>query len=455
MTKGDIRRRRRLVLRVLLCSFFLLMGVSIKFALGALREPPRPAEIREPHLRVEVARIQPEDVQVEIAGYGEARALDVVTISPKVAGEIIDVHARLEVGEVVAEGDLLFRIDSRDYEAARAQAQAQVDRITSMLTLLRQQFEIDRERLETYRRTRDIALEEFERDKRLYEEEDVGSQSIVNLSEINYRKALDAFEQVDQAITLYPLRIREAEHGLEAATAALELAQLSFERTEVRAPFTGRVKQVQLKVGQNVAPGAPVLTLANDTVLEISVPLDSRDARSWLMFQDPAPASGDTANWFGALEPVSCRIRWTEDPDDHVWTGVLDRVERFDPMTRTVSVAVRVAADTRRAEGDGLPLVEGMFCEVAIPGNTLRQVYRLPRWAVTFSGHAYVAENGLLRRRDVVVARNQGEEALVSEGLRPGELVIVTRLLNPIPGMRLEYEAPDGETPPRETEAAS
>lgn len=455
MTTGETSRRHRLLLRILLCSFFILAGMGVKLALGALREPPRPADLGPSRLRVEVKRVQPEDVQVVIPGYGEARALDVVTISPKIAGEILEVHPRLDVGEVIPEGELLFRIDARDYEASRDQAQAQVDRLKNMITLLRQQYELDTNRLETVRRTRDIALEEFERDKRLYEEEDVGSGSMVNLSEINYRKAQDAFDQVDQAIKLYPLRIREAEHGLEAAEAALELVQLSVERTEVRAPFTARIKQVQIEVGQNVAPGVPAVVLADDSALEISVPLDSRDAREWLPFRDGASTAAESANWFGPLEPVPCQIKWTEDPGDHVWTGVLDRVERFDPMTRTVTVAVRITADTRRAQGDGIPLVEGMFCEVAIPGKTMRQVYRLPRWAVSFEGDAYVAEGELLRRREVTVLRNQGEETFVSEGLRPGDLVIVTRLVNPVPGMRLDFEVPETEATAGGTEAAS
>ncbi|MBP8130267.1 MAG: biotin/lipoyl-binding protein [Candidatus Hydrogenedentes bacterium] len=455
MATGKARRPHRLVLRVVLCSFFILAGVGIKLFLDTLREPPQVAQIVEPRLRVEVARVEPEDVRVEITGYGEVRALDVVTITSKVAGEILEVYPRLEVGEVIPEGELLFRIDSRDYQAARAQAQAQVDRLNNMITLLRQQFEIDTGRLETYRRTRDIALEEFERDRRLYEEEDVGSGSLVNLSEINYRKAQDAFEQVDEAVTLYPLRIREAEHGLEAAKAALELAELSLGRTEVRAPFTARIKQVQIEAGQNVAPGVPALVLANDSVLEISVPLDSRDARTWLLFRDAAADVAEPANWFGALEPVSCQVIWTEDPGNHVWTGALDRVERFDPMTRTLTVAVRIDSATHPAEGDGLPLVEGMFCQVTIPGKTMRQVYRLPRWAVSFEGEVYVAEGDLLQRRAVMVLRSQGEEAFVSEGLQPGDLVIVTRLLNPLPGMRVDIAAPAPEASTGKTERAS
>ena len=91
-----------------------------------------------------------------------------------------------------------------------------------------------------------------------------------------------------------------------------------------------------------------------------------------------------------------------------------------------------------------------MFCEVAIPGQTMEGVFRLPRWAVTFEDEAFVAVDDdqgrpRLEKRSVVVARRQGEEVFVSDGLRPGDHVLVTRLANPVPGLLLECSriAPD------------
>lgn len=443
MHEGDMPRLRKVILRSLLCLSIILVGVAVKVILTVLREPPKQAVISEMRLSVEVVPAHPEDVPVTISGYGEARALNVVSITPKVAGEIVTLHPRLETGEVIPSGDLLFRIDQRDYRAAVAQAQAQVDRLTNAIALLTKQFQIDTGRLETARRTRDLALEEFNRDKKLYEEEDVGSETTVNYSEINYRKALDVFEQADEGITLYPMRIKEAEIGLEAAKAALEMATLSLERTEAYAPFNARVKHVQLETGQAVAPGMPVLTLADDSMLELSVPLDSNDARTWLPFKSgpSVPAIAD-ANWFGELEPVACKIRWTEDPEKHIWCGVLNRVERFDQMTRTVSVAVRVDNETGTTDEQGLPLVEGMFCQVDISGRAMQQVYRLPRWSVSFEGIVNVAEGNRLQRRQVEVLRNEGDDVYVSGGLNPDDLIILTRLVNPLPGTFVDFTPP-------------
>ncbi len=78
----------------------------------------------------------------------------------------------------------------------------------------------------------------------------------------------------------------------------------------------------------------------------------------------------------------------------------------------------------------------------------MRQVYRLPRWVVTYEGQVYVSQNKRLHIRDVEVIRTQGEETFVRGGLAPGDIVITTRLINPLPNTRLET------SPARRPEAA-
>ena len=136
------------------------------------------------------------------------------------------------------------------------------------LALLRKQYSIDQTRLETLARSRELAKGEFERVQRLFTKDQVGTQSGVDRTEMAFNQANDGFDQLKQLVTLYPMRIEEAASGLESAEAQLDLASTSLERTEVRAPFQARLKRVQVELGQYVAPGTPVLVLANDSVLE-------------------------------------------------------------------------------------------------------------------------------------------------------------------------------------------
>jgi hypothetical protein len=185
-----------------------------------------------------------------------------------------------------------------------------------------------------------------------------------------------------------------------------------------------------------------VITLADDSVLEIRVSLDSRDARRWLRF-NPNGESERTA-WFSGLEQVPVKIRWTEMESGDHWKGRLHRVVRFEPLTRTVTVAIRIRADDAWLSNPGaFPLVEGMFCSVQIPGQTMRQVVKVPRWAVSFANTVYLARDNRLKTQAVTVRRSEEEFAYISDGLKPGDRIITTRLVDPLENALLDI-ATDG-----------
>ena len=151
-------------------------------------------------------------------------------------------------------------------------------------------MQLDRERQKTIERNRELAKAEYERVKKLYQTNKVVSQSGVDKAEQAYNAAADAADQMARMIALYPIQIKEAQSGLASARARLTVAEINLKRCKVAAPFKGRVKSVALEINQFVSPGQNVLTLADDSVLEIRVPIDSRDARKWLMFK---PDSND------------------------------------------------------------------------------------------------------------------------------------------------------------------
>ena len=96
---------------------------------------------------MEAIRAQPVDAPVCITGYGEVHALNVVPISPAVSGTIVEIHPRLDAGEIISTGEPLFRIDPRNYEAAVKEARAVETQWENTIQRLKKQFAIDRQRL--------------------------------------------------------------------------------------------------------------------------------------------------------------------------------------------------------------------------------------------------------------------------------------------------------------------
>ena len=421
------------------CGVILMIGVLGMTKLASLKKPPAEAKVEERSLQVEAQTVKPENIQVFITGYGETRALDVVSISPEVSGRIVAIHPRLEVGERVAKGDILFRIDPADYRAAQEEALATEQQLKNTILRLEKQYGIDRQRLKTLQRNRDLAAAEYNRFRKLFEEGNVVAQSRVEAAEQSMNAATDQADQMAQTVALYPLRIKETENSLSAARARRDLATVRLKRCEVKAPFNGRVTTVGLEKGQYVTPGQAVVTLADDSILEIQVSLDSRDARQWLQFNGKQTAR-DTA-WFAGLEPVNCKIRWTEDNNGQAWNGRLHRVVKFEPQTRTLTVAVRLdAGDAAAGSRGAMPLVEGMFCSVQIPGRTLTGVFRLPRPAVSFENTVYKVVENRLKTVSVNVARLEGDFAYIAGGLSTGDTVVTTRLIDPLENALLEIK---------------
>jgi len=384
-----------LLTSIIICILVLLVGAAGMVMLTRLKKPPAEAENSERSLRVETIQIKKEDIQVVISGYGEVKALTVVPISPEVSGRIVDIHPRLKIGEIIPKGEVLFKIDPKDY-----------------LTVLK----TNRKRLKILKRSHELAKKEYQRILVLFKKDNVVALSGLEAAEKTMLAAADLENQIIQV---------------------LETAENNLERCEVRAPFNARIKSVSLEKGQYVTPGQNVITLSDDSVIEIQVPLDSRDARRWLRFNRDEK-NGNTT-WFSNVEQVPCKIRWTENNDGQTWDGRLHRIVKFDQQTRTLIVAVRFDAKTAlKKSSQSMPLVEGMFCSVKIPGRTLYNVFRLPRQAVSFENTVHIAVKDRLKTLPVNVVRVDDENAYVAGGINAGDMVVTTRLIDPLENALLE-----------------
>jgi RND family efflux transporter MFP subunit len=371
------------LVRLVICLLVLSAGVAGFVALKKLKKPPPERPPAETALPVEVMEVRPGQYPVTLTGYGELTSRRIVTLSAEVRGRIIREHDRLLPGLLVKKGELLFAIDSEEYQLA-------YDSATALLKIL------DRDLV--------IARAEFKRVKKLYEKNRVGTLSAVEKAESSVNSIRDRIEQVRRS---------------------REDARIQLSRCTLRAPFAGRVTEVMVDAGEYVTAGTRMVTLIDDAALEVIVPLDGRDAVHWLQVEKEAKSGPE--NWFARPVPVPCRITWSDDSSVQA-DGRMDRIVSMDTATRMVKVAVSLVGQ----QDGSVPLVAGMFCRVAIPGRLLRDVYVVPRQAVTSDGRVYVVEKGRLHSQRVSVVREEGRNAIIIAGLSPGRKVITTRLVEPL-----------------------
>lgn len=381
--------RGTVIIRVVACLLILAVSFGGFRFLKNRKKVPAQAEQVERPLKVEAVSAVFVEVPVVIEAHGELRSIRRVDIAAEVAGSVVEVHPRLQTGEVIPEGELLFAIDDRDY---------------------RSEYESNKVRLGILSRDRELTQKDLQRIQTLFEKNKVGTRAGVEKAEQAANNAADRLAQVRQAMTR---------------------AAINLERCRVTAPFSCRITSKNIEKGQYVSPGKIVLGLADDSVLELEVPVDSRDALEWLQFAVAENGGKATEAWFSKLQPVQCKVNWTEDPKNQA-VAILDRVSLFDEKTRTVKVVLRIEGKQFEDRLEVLPLVAGMFCRAEIPGRSLQQVVELPRWAVSFKNTVYVIREGRLQTVPVKVARVQANKAYISEGLAEGDMVITTRLANPL-----------------------
>jgi multidrug efflux system membrane fusion protein len=258
-TKMKKRQKKHVMMRITICALILLVGIAGMNGLASLKKPPAEAKTEERPIKVQAMDVVPRDYPVVITGYGEVTALTVVSVASEVSGRVVHTHPSLKVGEIIPAGEVMFRIDPADYEANLVEARAGVAQWQNAVARLKKQYAIDSQRLKTLERNAKLAGAEFERVRHLFEVDRVGTRSGVDQTERAYNSAMDQADQMAQAVTLYPMQIREAQSSLASAEARLTRAETNLARCTVTAPFNARIKSAAIETGQYVAPGQHVM----------------------------------------------------------------------------------------------------------------------------------------------------------------------------------------------------
>ncbi|MCP4036227.1 MAG: efflux RND transporter periplasmic adaptor subunit [bacterium] len=377
---------------VLLLSFvgaFVLVATAPSVEKQALERAVSAVRVRDP---------KPQSLPLRVRTQGTVAPRTESALVPEVSGRVVWVSPSLVSGGFFEEGDSLLRIEPRSYEMTVARAEAAVSRARSEV---------------------EFATDELKRQKKLSE------RNVASPAE------LSAARRADQV----------AKANLTDAKVALEQAQWDLERTQVLAPFGGRVREERVDVGQVVGPSGSVATLYATDYVEIRLPI----ADHQLAYLDlPMHPSNDPSE-----HPI-VRVNARFAGRDHTWQGTVVRTEgEIDPKSRMVHVIARVEDPYGLAPGNGskTALAVGLFVQAEIEGPLADNVLVIPRYAMR-DGHSIlvVDREDRLRIREVDVLRIDGEQALIRSTLGPGERICVSPIQIVVDGMHV-LPVPDDEAP--------
>lgn len=335
--------------------------------------------------KVTIAAAYSESLTREATFIGRGEAAAKTELVARVTGIITEIV--VEDGASVKTGDVIFLIEPDTYEAEVAAQTAAVQRAKANL---------------------DLANVELARKTELLRREAI-PESELDIAEAN-------------------AAVATAE--LAAAEAALQEAELNLERTEITAPFDGRIGRIDVSLGSLVGPSTGALaTLVQQSPMYVTFSLSEPQLLAVLQQMEQGmedlDSRDESPNVFVRL-PDGTML---EEPGEIVF---LDN--RINPNTGTISLRAEFENKRRMILDGGFNsvVIEALepTLSVLIPQNALQRDQRGDFVLV-------VTDQNLVEQRYVVLGPDEGTAVVVEDGLRAGESIIVEGLQRVRPGVEV------------------
>lgn len=345
---------------------------------------------------VEVFQVHSAPLTLEARSQGIVQSRTETLLIAEVSGRIQAVSNSFSAGGYFKKGDALIEIDSIDYEANLASAQSRYAE----------------------------ALLAYEQEKAL------AAQAAEDWNEIGNGEGSD--------LALRKPQLNRAKAFLDSTSSGVKIAERDLERTTVRAPYDGRIREKLADVGQMVsARQTQIGRIYSTDTAEIRLPislnnieyLDLPESYSNQSGNQPKPKVKISTNYGGRI---------------YTWEGIIDRTEgAIDAATRLTYVVAKIESPYSKQEGsDRPPLKVGLFVEASIEGKRLPNAIRIPRQALRADDTVYVInKENQLEFRNVTVYKTDTEWAVITNGLNDGERVCMTPLEYAVIGMQVEVDS--------------
>ena len=257
--------------------FGALVLIAVIVRLNPPESPNRPL-FTGPAMVVDVIPVTSKDYQVRLQSYGTVQPRTLSTLTAQVGGQIVSVNPNVRGGGFFEKGDVLASIDARDYEAnVRIAGAVLMDAKQAMAEA---------------RARSDQAKEDWER---------LGNEG----------EAPDLVLRVPQ--------LEAARARVISAESTLQKAELQLERTQIVAPFAGRILRHYADLGQVVSNNSPLADIYATDSVEIRLPIRNRD----LGYIDLP----ETYRYKAVAEPVKGVVIRSQLVGDDQWEASLVRTE--------------------------------------------------------------------------------------------------------------------------------
>jgi RND family efflux transporter MFP subunit len=245
--------------------------------------------------------------------------------------------------------------------------------------------------------------------------------------------AKEAWEKIGDGIasdlTLKKPQLKQTEALLEVAKAQVNSAKNKLNKTEIVAPYAGRIQSVNIDLGTTIIPGQPVGAMYTSSEIEITLAVKDND----LQFLS-IPMDGRKLN---PSEQASVVIESFYKGKTQSWEGKLERVDGvIDPITRMINLIAVFKNDFIETDKPNLPI--GLFVEAKIDGITLKNIFEIPINSISKDDEVYIVDkDNQLELRKLTVLKKYSEFVIIKDGLKAGERIVTSKLSTASNGIKV------------------
>ena len=367
--------------------FILIGAFAISYLLWLLGQvqPDPVEEAPAPDVIVEI--LTPKDFQIQISSNGTTTPLTQTVLTAEVGGEVIYRSKKFSEGSSVIEGEILAKIDDTDLQLQYKNALLQ------------------------------LANAEVQHSLQLAEAE---------VAKEAWKKIGDG---VASDLTLKKPQLKQAEALLEVAKAQVSSAKNKLNKTEIVAPYAGRIQSVNIDLGTTIIPGQPVGALYTSSEIEVTLAVKDND----LQFLS-IPMDGRKLD---PSEQALVEIRSFYKGKNQTWIGRLERVDGvIDPVTRMINLIAVFKNDFIETDKPNLPI--GLFVEALIDGINLKNIFSIPVNAISENNEVYIVNNdNELESRQLSILKKYSDFVIVKDGLKAGERIVISKLSTASNGIKV------------------
>jgi multidrug efflux pump subunit AcrA (membrane-fusion protein) len=260
-------------IKIILPIVIIAIAVGVFQHLKASKPERKKPELKEKVWQVEVIPALKQNLAPSIGLYGRVESPELLQAAAPGAGIVSEVLVRS--GTQVSPGELLVKMDRRDFESTLVQAETDLQDINNQISELKIRHRSNLNALKTERQLLQLANDEVDRLLKL-KQQNLTADTILNIARsAQGRQQLSVISR-EYEVESFPAQLGKLQARLKHNRAKLEEARLMIERSEVFAPFQAVISATPVSVGDRVDTGQILVSLYPVNSLEIRAHIPSR-----------------------------------------------------------------------------------------------------------------------------------------------------------------------------------